>query len=225
MKEQTRGSCVNYDSPKECPCDKDEVCTGEFCEQKGWCPSLGDANVNDDPAGAVVEEIEGLENAILSIGSGIAFPYMGNYFYVNGEMPGSTNRLKEISLKDLLALASPPLKIEDIVQRGAVIGISVLWECQISLFNPPTQTAGGGEHTCGKEANVVIKRLDSGQGFVQKRAQYKKVGGAEQREAIYMFGIRILVDSAGIGRMVSFDLVFIQLGAMFSLLKTVAMFA
>mmetsp|Transcript_62388 Transcript_62388/g.163758 ORF Transcript_62388/g.163758 Transcript_62388/m.163758 type:complete len:423 (+) Transcript_62388:119-1387(+) len=225
LKDQARGNCVNWDSPKNCPCDKDEVCNGEYCEQAGWCPSLGDANVDKDPPGAVVEEIAGLENAVISIGSGIAFPYMGNYFYVNGEMPGSTNRLKKITLKDLLALASPPLSVEDILQRGAVIGVSVLWECQISMFNPPAQSAAGGEHTCGNDPNVVVKRLDSGQGFVQKRAQYKKVGGAEQREAIYMFGIRILVDSAGIGRTVSLDLVFIQLGAMFSLLKTVAMFA
>jgi hypothetical protein len=226
MKGQKVGNCVNYDSPKYCPCDKDEVCLGEYCEQKGaWCPSMGDANVNDNPAGAETEEIEGLENAIISIGNSIAFPYMGNYFYVNGEMPGSTNRLKRITLKDLLALAKPPLKVEDLSSKGAVIGVSVLWECQISVFNPPQQTAGGGEHNCGKEPNVVVKQLDSGQGFVQKRARYSGAAGADEREAIYMYGIRILIDSAGIGRMVAFDLVFIQLGAMFSLLKTVSMFA
>eukprot|EP00425_Heterocapsa_triquetra_P036466 CAMPEP_0195064826 /NCGR_PEP_ID=MMETSP0448-20130528/10693_1 /TAXON_ID=66468 /ORGANISM="Heterocapsa triquestra, Strain CCMP 448" /LENGTH=415 /DNA_ID=CAMNT_0040095867 /DNA_START=119 /DNA_END=1363 /DNA_ORIENTATION=+ len=225
QKDQARGSCVNFDSPKTCPCDESEVCNGEYCEQAGWCPSLGDANVETPPAGAEVEEIEGLEDAMVMIGSGIAFPYMGNYFFVNGEMPDSTNRLKNILLKDLLALAQPPLTVQDVQERGAVIGVSVLWECQISAFTTTSQSAAGGVHTCGNDPSIVVKRLDSGQGFVQKRVQYKKVGGAEQRDAHYVFGIRLLVDSAGIGRMITLDLVVIQLGAMFSLLKTVAMFA
>jgi len=91
---QKRGKCVDWDQPKRCPCDEGETCVGDYCEVAGWCPSLGDKNAQKPPPEAVVDEIEGLDKIVLKIMSGIAFPGIGNRFFVTGGSPGATNQFK-----------------------------------------------------------------------------------------------------------------------------------
>merc|ERR1719408_80095 len=95
------------------------------------------------------------------------------------------------------------------MDTGALIGVSFFWNCDVL----------GDE--C--EPAAVIKRLDNGKGFVQKRARHKTVGGAATRDATYMYGLRILVDSSGIGRKVSVVLIIIQVGSGLALLRTASM--
>jgi len=71
----------------------------------------------------------------------------------------------------------------------------------------------------------VIKRLDSGQGFVQKRARHARKGTEETREALYLNGLRILVDSSGIGRKASVVLAIIQVGSAIALIRVAAIVA
>jgi len=73
------------------------------------------------------------------------------------------------------------------------------------------------------EPSVVIKRLDNGKGFSQKRANHHTIGGTEARDAILMYGLRILVDSSGLGRQMSFVLIVIQIGSGLALLRTASM--
>jgi len=208
---QKMGMCVDWDQPKKCPCDDGEVCKGDYCEVKTWCPSLGDKNADEPPEGAVVDKIEGLENIVLKIMSGIAFPGLGNRFFVTGGSPGADNQFKNITLKNLLDLAEPPQKLDDkLLRNGALIGVSFFWNCDVS-------------GDC--EPSVVIKRLDSGQGFVQKRARYSRKGGEETREALYLNGLRILVDSSGIGRKASVVLSIIQVGSAIALIRVAAIVA
>lgn len=208
---QKRGKCVDWDQPKKAPCDAGETQNGDYCEIETWCPSLGDKNVDSPPAEAVVDEIRGLEDIVLKIMSGVAFPGIGNRFFVTGGSEGGTNQFKNITLKKLLQLAEPPQTLDNkMLSHGALIGVSFFWNCDVS-----------GE--C--EPSVVIKRLDSGQGFVQKRARHARIGTEETREALYLNGLRILVDSSGIGRQFSVVLTITQIGSAIALIRVAAIVA
>jgi len=209
---QKRGKCVDWDQPKRCPCDEGETCNGDYCEVSGWCPSLGDKNAQKPPPEAVVDEIEGLNKIVLKIMSGIAFPGLGNRFFVTGGSPGATNQFKNITVEQVLALTDPPQKLDKkLLSTGALIGVSFFWACAVDAGD------------C--EPSVVIKRLDSGQGFVQKRARYSRQGTEETREALYMNGLRILVDSSGIGKKASMVLAIIQVGSAIALIRVAAIVA
>lgn len=208
MRNQKVDNCIDFDNP--CPCRKGAECVDGFCKDQAWCPSLGDGNVKR-PQGATVEVIEGLEDFIVEIHSGIAFPGIGNFFYVTGASPLAVgkNIFKNIRLVDLLKMASPPVKLEDVLETGAVIGVSFWWNCDVL------------EDGCEPVANV--KSLDNGRGFTQKRAHHVMVNGVDTREAILTAGIRIVVDSSGLGRKVSFVLIMIQVGSGLALLRTASM--
>jgi len=161
---------------------------------------------------AVVDELQGLDKIVLKIMSGIAFPGLGNRFFVTGGSPGATNQFKNITVKEVLALADPPQEMDaELLKSGALIGVSFFWSCAVD------------EGNC--EPSVVIKRLDSGQGFVQKRARYSRKGTEETREALYMNGLRILVDSSGMGKKASAVLAIIQVGSAIALIRVAAIVA
>lgn len=217
---QKRGKCVDWDAPKKCTdtvkCEEGATCGSEgYCEVETWCPSLGDKNAAISQAEAkdnrIVDEVEGLENIVLKIMSGIAFPGIGNRFFVTGGSPGASNQFKNITVKDLLALANPPQVLDKkLIAHGALIGVSFFWNCDVS-------------GDC--EPSVVIKRLDSGQGFVQKRTRHSRQGNLETREALYLNGLRILVDSSGIGKQASVVLAIIQVGSAIALIRVAAIVA
>jgi len=220
---QKRGMCIDWDEPKKCvegkrkTCGEGETCKGEYCEIATWCPSLGDKNADKPPPEADVDEVHGLDGILLKIMSGIAFPSLGNKFFVTGASAGANNQFQNITVKQLLALTEPPSEMVDPAAmdlknmvRGALIGVSFFWNCDVSADCEPS---------------VVIKRLDSGQGFVQKRAHYRKQGGVETREALYLNGLRILVDSSGIGRQFSIVFVMIQVGSCIALIRVAGIVA
>jgi len=210
QKEQRFGSCVNWDSPRKCPCKANSTCTADgYCAVKGWCPSIGDSNFQDPPPSAVDEVIEGLEDSVLDIASAIRFPSIGNQFFVTGTDPTKTNPFKNIRLRNLLAMAGQ--KMEDVQRRGALISVNLMWQCDVVV-----------DEYC--EPTVVVKRLDNGQGFVQKRAHVRRdSNGEEVRDAVYSFGLRILVDCSGVGRKTSLPLIVVQIGSCISLLRVVMM--
>jgi len=210
---QKKGKCIDWDQPKRCPCGEGETCaaSGDFCEVQTWCPSLGEQNVDKPPKEAVVDELEGVESLVLKIMSGIAFPGIGNQFFITGGSPGASNQFKNITVSDILALAEPPQKLDKkTLANGALIGVSFFWDCDVS-------------GDC--EPSVVIKRLDSGQGFVQKRATHSRVDGVDIRQALYLNGLRILVDSSGIGKQASLVLAIIQLGSAIALIRVAGIVA
>lgn len=212
---QTRGTCVDWDNPKKCDngaCGEGETCNGEYCEVANtWCPSLGQHNADNPPPETVIEELKGLEDITLKIMSGIAFPGIGNRFFVTGGSPGATNQFKNITLKALLSLADPPQQLNGkILKNGALIGVSFFWKCDVEAECEPT---------------VVIKKLDSGVGFVQRRARHSRQGGQEVREVLYLHGLRILVDSSGIGKTFSVVLTITQVGSAIALIRVAAMVA
>lgn len=218
VKNQKIGSCVDYTNP--CPCAEGSSCVDGYCQEKAWCPSLGEGNMNSPEAsGGVVTKLTGIEHTVLKVLAGIAFPGIGNYFYVMGkteegfvELPHEKElNFRNITVKQLLEAATPPVKLEEVLDTGALISVSFLWNCDVmSIFCKP---------------RTVIKRLDNGAGFFQQRAQRHTVGGAQQRDATVLFGLRILVDSTGIGRRVSFVMIVIQIGSGLALLRTASMCA
>lgn len=200
---QKMSYCVDSDDPKSCPCDEGESCNGEYCEVLAWCPSLGDKNVASPPSVAVTEKMEGLDEARLKILASISFPGIGDDVFVYGGS-GAGSKFGNIAIGELLTLANPPIKIEELQDLGAIIGVSFLWNCDVATKCEPI---------------VVVKRLDSGEGFVHKRAWHRRVDGKEVRDAYYMFGLRILIDSSGIGRQWSVALIAIQIGSGIALLR------
>lgn len=214
VKDQTVGNCVNFDAP--CPCSKDEKCISDgtdedtgFCEGSNWCPSLGFGNRLTPPAGTQVDIIEGLEHTVLEIQSGIAFPGIGNYFFVTGASHLASNPLRNVTLGALLGMATPPIKLKDVINTGALISLSFLWTCDVAFECEP---------------QVVIKRLDN-DGFVQKRSMSRTLAGVTTRDAMYMYGIRVLAESSGMGRRVSIVLIVLQIGSGMALLRTASIIA
>lgn len=210
--EQKRGTCVDYDAPTRAPCPDGVTEKDGFCEVDGvWCPSLGVKNFDDPPKEAKVDTIEGLEDVRLKIMSGMSFPSITDRFFVTGGSPGTDNQFKDIKVSSLLELTQPPTSLDEKVRtNGALIGVSFFWQCDV-------------KDDC--EPLVVIKRLDSGQGFVQKRVRKYRVGNEERREALYMNGLRILVDSSGVGRKFSLVNFITQIGSAIALIRVAGIVA
>jgi hypothetical protein len=211
MMQQKIDNCVDFENP--CPCRQGAECVDGFCKDQAWCPSLGEGNA-ENPEGAAIDVISGLENSIVEIHSGIAFPGIGNYFWVTGAsapelFPGNQMEFRNITLEALLAKTVPPTKLDDVIDTGALIGVSFFWNCDVL------------GDAC--EPNPVVKRLDNGKGFIQKRAFHSTKGGVDGRDAFMMYGVRILVDSSGLGRKISFVLIMIQVGSGLALLRTASM--
>eukprot|EP00434_Breviolum_minutum_P036625 symbB.v1.2.032457.t1/scaffold3893.1/size48745/2 len=232
------GTCVDWDSPEHCPCGEHAVCGADnYCQVKTWCPSLGDGNVAmpGPPAGAVVEDVLGLEDAVLMIVAGIGFPSIGKKFHVAGlqpngkdgktrmtvirfrrshsrSTPDSSTLHKHITVPQLLELADPPMKLEDVAKTGCIIAVNFFWNCDLSWISD-----------C--EPSFSVKRVDDGTGFVQKRAKKKSMQGVETRDAVYMYGLRLIVDSSGIGRQISLVPIVIQLGSCLALVQIASMAA
>jgi len=212
MKGQVYGNCVDFDRPKRCPCDraKGETCasTGDYCIVPGWCPSLGDSNAESPPPGAEIMRLEGLESVVLSFKAGITFSGLGDEsFITTGGYTGVKNLVENITLEELLNYAQPPLKVQDLSERGALVNVAIFWNCQLGASCAP---------------HYVIKRVDGGQGFTQKKSRRYKVGGVETRDALYRYGIRILAESSGRGRQTSAEGIVIQVGAGVALLRVAA---
>lgn len=199
--------CEDMDSPpRPCPCEDGETCGPDnHCLQAGWCPSLGDRNADDPPDGSRVERIKGLEESSLQILSGISFPNIGNKFYRTGGSKGAVNPFEDIKLKELFKMIDPPLKLEDVIDTGAVILVSLNWMCNV-------------REEC--EPEVTVAREDGGRGFVQKRARHRRVQGTRFRDAYYIYGVRILVDSIGMGHHMSLVMIIMQVGSGLALLRT-----
>jgi len=213
MPGQTMGNCIDWDSPQKCPCGKHGTCVaGDFCEVKTWCPSVGDHNVDNLPSGAVVEDITGLETAALMIVAGISFPSITSDFFVAGKSPDSSTQHKNIKISEILDLADPPVKMEDMKDTGGIIAVNFLWNCDLSFSSQ-----------C--EPKLSVKRVDDGTGFVQKRARKMTVDGVETREVYYMYGLRFIVDSSGLGRQIALVPIVIQLGSCLALIQIAAMAA
>eukprot|EP00927_Polykrikos_kofoidii_P060818 TRINITY_DN55726_c0_g1_i1.p1 TRINITY_DN55726_c0_g1~~TRINITY_DN55726_c0_g1_i1.p1 ORF type:complete len:449 (-),score=41.39 TRINITY_DN55726_c0_g1_i1:39-1385(-) len=208
--EQRHGRCVDMETLRSCdvhtPCPNHAHCNGEHCESFGWCPSLGDANALNPPVGAVVEHYMGLERLVLNIGTSIVFPVLSNRTFVAGtsDFGESARRFRNMTLGDLVALATPPITFEEAMDKGALLGLSFKWTCTLT-------------QDC--EPEVSVKHLDGGLGFVQKRGKRRRTNGAEARDAFYSWGVRITVDSVGVGRQADMLLIVVQVGSALALLR------
>eukprot|EP00928_Gymnodinium_smaydae_P088577 TRINITY_DN72648_c0_g1_i1.p1 TRINITY_DN72648_c0_g1~~TRINITY_DN72648_c0_g1_i1.p1 ORF type:complete len:437 (-),score=106.42 TRINITY_DN72648_c0_g1_i1:134-1444(-) len=221
IKGQKRGRCVDEDFPRQCPCRGGGVCRDDgLCEVDGtWCPSLGEHNMggansssSSPPEGAIVERLEGLEHGLFQIMTSITFPGLDNAMYFATDAPGGDARLyKNITVKDLLGLIEPPLSWDEVVDKGVLISIAISWNCDVTM------------EFC--EPFWVASAVDGGAGYVQKQAKHYRANGEEVRDAIYMNGLRIIVDSQGVGRRTTAVLIVLQIGSGIGLLKLAAMFA
>lgn len=209
---QELGHCIDYDQP--CPCARGQNCIGGFCEGTSWCPSLGDGNIRGPPPGApveagtdpTVERFEGLEKLTLSLTAGIMFPGVDDHFLVAGRTPGARNPFGNLTLGELLAQANEPIKLEGLRDFGAIIGVHFFWSCEFPIAD-----------SC--EPSALVQRLDGGGGYHQKHARRYPVGGKEQRDAAYAFGLKIHVTSSGEGRRVSLWLFTLQVASVLALLR------
>jgi hypothetical protein len=214
LKGQKIGKCVDFD--QSCPCREGAECVDGYCQDQAWCPSIGEGNVEELSKTATVETMEGLEHTQLEIQAGIAFPRVSEYFFVAGKSkPGATNPLRYISLGDLLKLGD--MTVEEFVEYGGIVSVILQWgvgarPCEVIL-----------PENC--EPIIRVTRLDGGRGFVTKRSMRKYVNGEVTRDASLMYGIRVLVDSAGVGRKTNFVLLMIQAGSCLALMRTASMIA
>merc|ERR550534_165786 len=212
QKQQEIGTCVDYDfkcthGHEACEATGG-TCVDGFCKTRAWCPSMGLFNF-DTSETAERMDIVGLEDTIIEIMTSITFPGIGNNMFVAGKSPGVPNPYRNLTIAQLLDHATPPLKLADLAEKGALVGISFLWNCDV------------GSPSCVPA--IEVKRMDEGKGFSQKRARRFVHGGTDKREATVLVGLRLLVDSSGIGRKVDLVMAIIQLGSCLALLRTASM--
>jgi len=105
-----------------------------------------------------------------------------------------------------LDLSDPPLKLEDVYEKGCIIAVNFFWNCDLTWVDE-----------C--EPLLSVKRVDDGTGFSQKKARKRRQNGVDQRDATYMYGLRFIVDSSGIGRQVSLVPIVIQIGSCLALVQ------
>jgi len=213
--EQTKGVCVDWDMPKRVSLDKTcgpgEVVEGKYCAIATWCPSIGHQNAEKPPPEAEVDVLQGLGRLMLKIQAGISFPGITDKFFLAGSSPGGSNQFKNTTLAEVLNKTSPRQELDKkLLNHGALIGFSFFWNCDIKAECEP---------------QVLIKRLDSGQGFVQKRAVHYRAAGVEKRKAVYINGIRLLIDSSGLGKKASLMLGMIQVGSAIALIRVAGIVA
>eukprot|EP00438_Fugacium_kawagutii_P018692 Skav214156 [mRNA] locus=scaffold945:68507:80179:- [translate_table: standard] len=243
------GTCIDWDSPEHCPCGEHAACGADgYCEVKTWCPIVnpGDGNVANPPPGAVVEDILGLEDAVLMIVAGrqggIGFPSIGQKFHVAGARAGCTEAVqdaagvnlhvyreispdsstlhKHITVAQLLELADPPMKLQDVAKTGSIIAVNFFWNCDLSWVSDSMRG------TTAEEPSFSVKRVDDGTGFVQKRAKKSTLQGQERGMGeLGASGLRLIVDSSGIGRQISLVPIVIQLGSCLALVQIASMAA
>lgn len=207
--------CLDYTQP--CDCKDGPDCSvgtgGHFCKRLAWCPSLGNGNAGTSPPpppSAEVINLEGLGRVELDIVSGISFPGIGSHFFVAGGSTGSSNPFKNETVETLLKRVQPPIMLADIASQGALIGVSFLWNCDVMEDCEPA---------------VAVRRLDKSGFSEQNSRQYSGKDGVLLRDTIVTYGIRILVDASGTGRMTSPTLLMVQLGSGLALLQLAAWFA
>ncbi|CAD7926499.1 unnamed protein product [Amoebophrya sp. A25] len=223
IKGQAAGACVDYDKPcrnvtaaepKECNCDK----ASNHCKLPvAWCPSIGEGNIDtlkDDGATTIVNEMtKGMEAATLEFFAGISFPGMSKNFFVAGqteEEPIGTHILQSISVGDLLTKAGVE-SYSEIMKTGAILSVAFYWNCDVE------------SPAC--HADITVQRVDKGAGYFQKKSHYYKKAGKGARDATYMNGIKILVESSGIGKKTTLVLLLVQLGSCLALLRVASMVA
>eukprot|EP00397_Hematodinium_sp_SG-2012_P021015 GEMP01021685.1.p2 GENE.GEMP01021685.1~~GEMP01021685.1.p2 ORF type:complete len:260 (+),score=58.05 GEMP01021685.1:1586-2365(+) len=180
-----------------------------FCPR---CPSIGLANTENSSTVSQTR-IRGLGDTTIELMAAINFfPGVDDRMFVAGQSPNGENPLRKLSISRLLQLANPPLVVGDLVETGALIGVSFFWNCDVIQ---PYCT----------EPIIVVKRLDAGKGFFQRRMRRYRVGGVDKREAMILYGLRIVVESSGLGRKINFVYLVIQLGSCLALLRTASMAA
>lgn len=214
---QAQGDCIDYD--RKCPCAEGWTCVSGFCKGPSWCPSLGDGNVKGPPPDApaeagtepTVESFEGLGQLTLSLNAGISFLAPGDPFFVAGDTSGAHNPYGNVTLDALLADATPPVALQDLVEYGGVIGVSFLWACDL-------QRVPGKNESLPCEPSVLVQRLDGGRGYQEKHARRYSAEDKQQRDAVYAFGIKVHVTSSGEGRWITPILFMLQIGLALSLL-------
>jgi len=224
QKAQIVDECIDYDFPCATGVDglsekqQQVVCTGVggtcengFCKHSAWCPSLGTSNAGNS---ATVQRtsIENLGDTIVEMLASISYPGLGQNMFVAGGSEGAINPYRNITVDELIASIEPKVELSDLVEEGALIGVSFIWKCDVTLPD------------CEPEL-INVKRLDSGTGFVQKRSRKYRISGQLYRDASVMYGIRLLVDSTGRGGEVNLVLLVIQLGSCLALLRTATIMA
>ncbi|CEL98497.1 unnamed protein product [Vitrella brassicaformis CCMP3155] len=217
---QQVGDCVDFTDP--CPCRPPATCdeATKHCKGANWCPTINEATA-DKSSDMEITKVKGLDKLVLDLQAGIAFPNIGNYLFV-----ASIPEFRNITLAGLLNKTHSSLTIDAVSDTGVLLGVTFLWDCDVTMKCEPY--------------DVKVERLDrdfnastteqigtqSG-GFTQKRAHHYRDSGSktDRRDAYFMRGIRILVDSQGIGRKVALTLIVIQIGACMALLRTATLAA
>jgi len=214
QKKQKLDECIDYDFSCETEAVACEqaggTCSLGFCHHRAWCPSIGLANAKASSTARRVE-VKTIGDTIVELMTAITFPGLGNTMFVTGQSEGAVNPFRNLTVNQIVEKIEPPQKLGDLVDEGALIGLSFLWDCDVTLPN------------C--EPEIFVKRLDEGKGFAQRRARRYRIKGEEHRDATIMYGLRFLVDSSGIGGRFSFVLAVIQLGSCLALMRTAAILA
>jgi len=152
-----------------------------------------------------------VENVKLRYAAFVSFPLIDpsgkKRFQTKGELQSSGHSQNELVLSEILHIAN--IKFTDIAVSGAVLQVSVLWNCFLLISN------------CSPE--IQVSRLDSSTpGFSVWRTNHYTTKDGKQRDVEKCTGIRLLWRSVGSGNQIDLVSIIFNLAAGVALLPIAA---
>ncbi|CAD7965874.1 unnamed protein product [Amoebophrya sp. A25] len=121
---------------------------------------------------------------------------------VNDQIVYPKAKANTYKLSDLLRMAN--LKVEDIQKNGAVVLVSLVFNCEMD------------EEACVSSLESV--NVDTKTGFNYAKPLYYSEGGVERRDLVRTFGVRVVLQAIGDGAKMSFSMIVLQVSSAIALL-------
>lgn len=225
------GKCVYPDST----CEKDSDCDGmdgtkrvslengkcdlsiNKCEYEPiYCPVEDPHNVLGNNV-TKVYEIDS-RNLTIWVKASIMFPKLRSgsvYSTINDPNPISRQENPDMynlfSLQEILEDGG--LKFEDIKKKGAIIGLSIDWTCDLNFW----RTQENGCHIKYTAKRMDHPEIKSGMNFRWSYLQDQKDGRVARTVRKY-YGVRVLITSKGVGAKISIMQIILQFSSFTALL-------
>lgn len=188
-------------TPDDCDIDnenlqKSDVCSNGFCMRRQWCPA-------ENPNNPATTETQYLEFGSVEL-------WMSTYVHYHKfqldvattderrEIPYPMKRANTYPLHDLIRMAN--LDPEEVIENGAVLIANALMDCDLD------------ELECQSKVETINVDTKSGYNYAFNHVYFDE-SGKRKRDALRMYGIRVLAFATGFGRKTSFPMIILQVSS------------
>lgn len=193
-----KGFCENpgYPCKSDGDCDTGEeiqqaTCKSGSCMRRGWCPPQAPGG-----EGTEVFKIDASRFDLWFQGKVLFHKFMKDAGNTGDIAPVyyPNDNANTYPMHDILWKAG--VKLEDVWKDGAVLLVSVVFDCDL--------------HSNDCTTRIESATIDATTGYNFKKSNYFEEGGEMKRDAYWFYGIRMVVFATGIGRAPSVTQVVLQ---------------